>query len=84
MADCKKVLVTGPGGFIGKNLCATLEQDQDLKIIRYDVNNKIEELAGFIAQADFIFHLAGVNRPQKVEEFAEGNHKLTEVLSFLW
>ena len=81
MADCKKVLVTGSGGFIGKNLCATLEQDQDLEIIRYDVNNKIEELAEFIAQADFIFHLAGVNRPQKVEEeFAEGNQKLTEVL----
>ncbi|ADI00964.1 NAD-dependent epimerase/dehydratase family protein [Syntrophothermus lipocalidus] len=73
----KTVLVTGAAGFIGKNLCAALEQRNDIKILAYDKDNSAQELAEFAACADFVFHLAGVNRPQNVEEFDEGNWGFT-------
>lgn len=73
----KNVLVTGADGFIGKNLCAALEQRKDIKILPYDKGNSAQELAEFAACADFVFHLAGVNRPQNVEEFDEGNWGFT-------
>lgn len=73
----KTILVTGAGGFIGKNLCATLEQHKDIEILRYDLGNTPEELAAFIARADFVFHLAGVNRPRHQEEFEKGNRDFT-------
>lgn len=76
----KTVLVTGAAGFIGKNLCSTLEQDPDIEILRFGRHNSMEELTQYIFRADFIYHLAGVNRPENVEEFDIGNRGFTEVL----
>ncbi|WP_027364667.1 polysaccharide biosynthesis C-terminal domain-containing protein [Desulfotruncus alcoholivorax] len=80
----KTVLVTGASGFIGKNLCATLEQREDVQILRYDLGNTKEELADYLIRADFVFHLAGINRPRHVEEFDLGNRGFTEeILAYL-
>lgn len=76
----RTVLITGADGFLGKNLVASLEQNKDMKILTYNRNNTIEELEQFIKKADFIFHLAGVNRPQDLSEYDSGNRGFTEHL----
>lgn len=73
-----KVLVTGAKGFIGKNLVARLKYKEDVEVTEYDVNDRIEDLQNKINEFDFIFHLAGVNRPQNIEEFYQGNSDLTK------
>lgn len=78
------LLITGSNGFVGKNLSVSLAQRTDIAILGFDVENREDELAALVAQADFIFHLAGVNRPQNVEEFTTGNLGLTErIISLL-
>lgn len=72
-----KVLVTGSNGFIGKNLCVTLKQRPDVGLIEYDIADDPRRLQDGLRTADVLFHLAGVNRPQKVEEFATGNAGFT-------
>mgnify|MGYP003585412585 CR=1 FL=1 len=72
------ILITGSEGFIGKNLSVTLQQQQDVRLIYFDVHNDPADLYPLLDQADFVFHLAGVNRPQNYEEFASGNTGLTE------
>lgn len=80
----KTVLITGAVGFVGKNLRVTLQSRQDVRLLCFDVQNDPSELDGLLAQADFVFHLAGVNRPEKVEEFEAGNADLTKrVCTFL-
>lgn len=80
----KNILVTGAQGFIGKNLVATLKTNQDYKVIEIDVNNSKEELKEAVLIADFIYHLAGINRPKNEEEFFEGNSGLTgEIVEIL-
>ncbi len=75
------ILVTGSSGFIGKNLIAQLKEEfKDIKIFEYDINNTLDELKEFINEASFIYHLAGVNRPQSVEEFYKGNSDLTKLI----
>jgi UDP-2-acetamido-2,6-beta-L-arabino-hexul-4-ose reductase len=74
------VLITGSGGFIGKNLVERLSRIEDITILKYDKDNTLEQLDTFITKSDFIFHLAGVNRPEKNEEFYEGNSGLTQEL----
>ena len=74
------VLVTGANGFIGKNLCVYLERMNDVSVIRYDKSNTLEDLKDFVSRADFIFHLAGVNRPNDNRQFYEGNFDLTKSL----
>lgn len=74
----KTVLVTGSSGFIGKNLCAQLAQDADIEILYFDRNSSKGDLERSLHKADFIFHLAGVNRPKDDSEFKEGNQLLTE------
>lgn len=74
----KTVLITGANGFIGKNLIATL--NSDVEILKYDIDNSLEDLKEFTRKADFVFHLAGVNRPQEVSEFEKGNRDFTERL----
>lgn len=74
----KTVLITGAKGFIGKNLIATL--DNEVEILRYDTENTLEELREFAQKADFVFHLAGVNRPIDITEFERGNKEFTEQL----
>lgn len=73
----KTALVTGANGFIGKNLCAALKRRKDIEILRYDLDDTPEELVAFIARADFVFHLAGVNRAQHEQEFEKGNRDFT-------
>ena len=73
-----KILVTGANGFIGKNLVSHLQELEDVEIIQYDINNEFEEISNNIDEIDFIFHLAGINRPQTPEEFYQGNTDLTK------
>ena len=77
------ILVTGAKGFVGKNLCAALKNIRDNKdrtrnikieeIFEYDIDTEKNLLDGFCEKADFVFNLAGVNRPKDNAEFMEGN-----------
>lgn len=73
-----KVLVTGSKGFIGKNLISHLQEKENIEIVSYDIEDSFQKIEDNINNIDFIFHLAGVNRPQSVEEFYEGNTDLTK------
>ncbi|VTU13723.1 thioester reductase domain protein [Variovorax sp. SRS16] len=75
-----KVLVTGAGGFIGKNLRQALAERQDVELVSFEADNDVAELPAMLQGVDFVFHLAGVNRPQDPGEFAIGNRGLTESL----
>ena len=74
------VLVTGAKGFVGRNLCVSLAQRQDVRLLRYDVDSTPEELEQALQEAEVIFHLAGVNRPSNTEEFKTGNADFTTFL----
>ncbi len=76
----KTILVTGASGFIGKNLCSRLELINDIRILRFTKENSPDELQDYISQADFIYHLAGVNRPIDDREFKQGNYELTQLI----
>lgn len=79
-----KILVTGANGFIGKNLIATLKELKKYEVIAIDKENSKEELENALLEAEFIFHLAGVNRPKDEKEFFQGNSGLTEeIVMFL-
>ena len=79
-----KILVTGAKGFVGKNLCASLKNLRDKKdrtrpdlfveeIYEYDVDTETSLLDQYCSKCDFVFNLAGVNRPENAEEFMQGN-----------
>lgn len=68
-----KVLVTGAEGFIGKNLIAELKRREDVEVLPFDVETPAELLEKYCEECDFVYNLAGVNRPENVEEFMEGN-----------
>jgi len=74
------VLVTGSEGFIGKNLIERLSRCDDINILTFSKNHTLEELKNNIEKSDFIFHLAGVNRPENIDEFYEGNRDLTKYI----
>ncbi|WP_305815685.1 UDP-2-acetamido-2,6-beta-L-arabino-hexul-4-ose reductase [Photobacterium leiognathi] len=76
-----KILVTGANGFIGKNLCLKLSELGYQDVIKIDRTNSDEELNLALENADFIFHLAGINRPKTEEEFYVGNSGLTEKIT---
>lgn len=86
-----KILITGAKGFVGKNLCAQLKNIRDGKakcygdltvseIYEYDIDSTPEELDAWCKDCDFVFNLAGVNRPQAPKEFMEGNFGFATVL----
>lgn len=75
-----KVLITGANGFVGKNLLAHLHERKDVEVLRFCREDNIASLHSLVSEVDFIFHLAGVNRPQNVEEFKLGNTDLTQAL----
>jgi UDP-2-acetamido-2,6-beta-L-arabino-hexul-4-ose reductase len=75
-----KVLVTGASGFIGKNLCVHLAERSDIQTLMFNSVDSPDDLASYVQQSDFIFHLAGVNRPEHEVEFAQVNAGLTERL----
>ena len=72
-----KILVTGAKGFVGRNLCLTLEQIPDVEVLRYDLGDEAK-LDGYATECDFVMHLAGVNRPKDPAEFRTGNTVFTE------
>ena len=85
-----KILVTGAKGFVGKNLCAQLNNIKDGKarnygvsvdaVYEYDLDSTPEQLDDYCKNADFVFNLAGVNRPQNQEEFMQGNFSFASTL----
>lgn len=75
-----KILVTGSKGFVGKNLVAELKNRGYSEIFEYHRESKPEELNQYTKECDFVFHLAGVNRPNDEKEFMEGNFGFTSEL----
>lgn len=86
-----KILVTGAKGFVGKNLCAQLNNIKAGKarcyggvqveaIYEYDLDSTTENLDAWCKECDFVFNLAGVNRPQNQEEFMQGNFGFASIL----
>ncbi len=86
-----RILVTGAKGFVGKNLCAALNNIKDGKdktrpnlhideVFEYDIDSNFEQLQEYCQIADFIFNLAGVNRPKEQSEFMEGNFGFASIL----
>ena len=85
------ILVTGAKGFVGRNLCLELKNIRDGKsrhwgdikvdqVFEYDIDSTEEELERYCKEADFVFNLAGVNRPQNQEEFMKGNFGFASTL----
>ena len=72
-----KILVTGAKGFIGKNLIAELKNQTYEDIFEYDIDTDPSLLDRYCKEADFVFHLAGVNRPKEQDEFMKGNFGFT-------
>ncbi len=85
-----KILVTGAKGFVGRNLCARLRNIRDGKlrgfpveiedVFEYDLDSTAAELDRWCAEADFVFNLAGVNRPENPEDFRKGNFGFASTL----
>lgn len=75
-----KVLITGSDGFIGKNLVHTLKQREDIELFLYDIDTDPSLLSEYCRTCDFVFNLAGVNRPQNDDEFIEGNIGFASIL----
>ena len=86
-----KILVTGAKGMVGTALCNNLKNIRDGKnrtrpeiqveeIYEYDVNSTPEELDEYCSKADFVFNLAGVNRPENPEDFMKGNFGFASVV----
>lgn len=86
-----RILVTGAKGFVGKNLCEALKNIRDGKdrtrpalqikeVFEYDIDSSPEQLNDWCQEADFVFNLAGVNRPKDQSEFMEGNFGFASML----
>ena len=87
-----KILVTGAKGFVGKNLCAQLNNIREGKCVipgltgnleavyEYDIDSTIDDLNRYCSDCDFVFNLAGVNRPKTQEEFMQGNFGFASLL----
>ena len=75
-----RVLITGASGFIARNLQLYLSPRQDVEVRCFDRSHTLQQLPALMEDVDFVFHLAGVNRPQDPAEFASGNTDLTATL----
>lgn len=75
-----RVLITGANGFIGKNLQLHLAEREDVEVVCFTRNDDVADLTALLDGVDFVFHLAGVNRPKDQAEFVSGNVDLTLAL----
>lgn len=75
-----KILITGAKGFVGKNLIAELRNQGFTDLLAYDVDSQPDVLNDYARDCQFVFHLAGVNRPKETAEFMEGNFGFTSHL----
>lgn len=75
-----RVLITGANGFLGRNLQLRLRERHDVQVVKYTRDQQAGQLAGLLKEVDFVFHLAGVNRPHESQEFTTGNTDLTRDL----
>ena len=75
-----KVLITGAGGFVGKNLQLHLAERKDVDVVCFTREHSVAQLPNLMQGVDFVFHLAGINRPQDPQEFVTGNVELTQTL----
>lgn len=86
-----KILVTGAKGFVGKNLCEALKNIRDgkdksfgtienIELVEYDIDSDIAILDDVCKDVDFVYNLAGINRPEKEEEFMQGNFRFASIL----
>lgn len=80
VSERKSIVITGANGFIGKNLVHELRNRDQFDLVLVTRETSATELEQSILKADFIFHLAGVNRPLSEEEFEKGNKELTEFI----
>lgn len=76
-----KVLVTGAGGFIGKNLTAELERREGVEVLSFEKDTEPELLDKYCWECDFVFNLVGINRPEHMEDFVEGNFGFAATLT---
>lgn len=75
-----KVLVTGAKGFIGKNLITELKRREGITVLPFDVDSSIELLDEYCRECEFVYNLAGVNRPEHIDEFMNGNFGFATIL----
>lgn len=75
-----KILITGSSGFVGKNLIAELRNLGFTDLYEYDIDSNLNALERYVKECQFVFHLAGVNRPEKQEDFMKGNFGFTSLL----
>lgn len=79
-----KILITGSEGFVGRNLAAELRNQGHEDLLLYSRKNTLKDLEQFTKECDFVFHLAGVNRPENEADFMTGNRGLvSELLTFM-
>lgn len=76
-----KVLITGANGFVGKNLQLHLAERKDVQMVCFTRGDAVSRLPALLQDVDFVFHLAGVNRPEDPQEFIAGNVGVTRALS---
>ena len=75
-----RVLITGANGFVGKNLQLRLRERKDVQVVCFTRHETAGQLSELLQGVDFVFHLAGANRPEDPKEFTAGNVDLTQAL----
>ncbi len=80
LENTKNVLLTGAHGFVGRNLATALSRLDDVHLITFDIGDTLDSMFEALAVADIVYHLAGINRPQREEEFFEVNTELTRTM----